>query len=95
LRAVSGEDPAPGGTIGEPTNPVFKPADETGQYVRPTDSEYKILENLAAKLKPDSTGVIDLYTESEPCMACDNVIDQFKKKFPGVKLNVTYSVSRP
>jgi hypothetical protein len=92
LRAVSGTDPAPTGTIGEPTNPVFNPVDETGGVVRPVDSEYKLLENLATRLKPDSTGVIDLYTEGEPCPACSDVIKQFQNKFPGVKLNVTYSV---
>ncbi|MFQ6397557.1 deaminase domain-containing protein [Nocardia sp. KC 131] len=40
---------------------------------------------------PDSKGAIDLYTENEPCPACDNVIEQFRQRFPGVKLNVTYT----
>ncbi|MFE3988275.1 deaminase domain-containing protein [Nocardia tengchongensis] len=92
LRAVSGEDPPPSGTLGEPKNPVFNPADQTGNTVRPTDSEYKILENLATRLTPDSKGVVNIYTEAKPCDACTDVIQQFETKFPGVKLNVTYSV---
>ncbi|MFJ4658094.1 deaminase domain-containing protein [Nocardia sp. NPDC088792] len=92
LRAVSGEDPPLNGTLGEPKNPVFNPADQTGGTYRPTDSEYKILENLATRLTPDSKGVVNLYTEANPCDACTDVIQQFEAKFPGVKLNVTYSV---
>ncbi|MEV6771219.1 deaminase domain-containing protein [Nocardia sp. NPDC051030] len=95
LRAISGEDPPPAGTLGEPKNPIFTPRSDTGVEVRPTDSEYKILENLAAKLNPKSTGKIELYTESEPCPACDSVIKQFENKYPGVELNVTYSVPKP
>lgn len=90
LESVSGEA-SPTGTVEVPKNPVFRPTDEYGEVVRPTDSEYKILEELATRLKPDSKGVIDLYTENAPCRACDSVINQFSAKFPGVRLNVTYT----
>ncbi|MEV2226462.1 deaminase domain-containing protein [Nocardia vinacea] len=90
LESVSGET-SPSGTVEVPKNPVFSPMDETGATIRPADSEYKILEDLATRLRPDSKGVVDLYTENQPCDACTNVIDQFRQKFPGVKLNVTYT----
>jgi hypothetical protein len=90
LGAVSGET-SPSGTIGTPTNPILRPIDDTGFVNRPTDSEYKILEDLASRMKPDSKGVIDIYTENAPCEACDNVINEFRDKFPGVRLNVTYT----
>ncbi|MFB7721457.1 deaminase domain-containing protein [Nocardia sp. NPDC056100] len=95
LRAVSGEDPPVPGSLGQPKDPVFTPRSDTGVEIRPTDSEYKIIEHVATKLTPESKGVVNLYTESEPCPACDSVIKQFEEKFPGVKLNVTYSVPRP
>ncbi|AYF78555.1 hypothetical protein D7D52_37375 [Nocardia yunnanensis] len=67
----------------------LNPISVDGSVERPTDSEFKILDQLAQKLNPDSKGVINLYTEREPCPACDNVIKQFQDKFPGVKVNVT------
>ncbi|MFE7798698.1 deaminase domain-containing protein [Nocardia sp. NPDC057440] len=90
LESVSGET-SPAGTVEVPKNPIFRPIDESGVNIRPTDSEYKILEDLASRMKPDSKGAIDLYTENKPCPACNDVIEQFRQRFPGVKLNVTYT----
>ncbi|WP_433728549.1 deaminase domain-containing protein [Nocardia sp. CA-129566] len=90
LGAVSGQT-SPSGTVGTSGNPVFNPTDEYGVAYRPTDSEYKILEDLATRLKPDSKGVVELYTENEPCPACNSVIEQFRQRFPEVRLNVTYT----
>ncbi|TCJ89380.1 deaminase domain-containing protein [Nocardia alba] len=89
LDAVSGDD-SPTGTVSKPENPVLEPRSDDGLTVRPTDSEFKILDSLAQQLGPDATGTINLYTEREPCDACDNVVEQFMKKYPGVKVKVTY-----
>ncbi|WP_067682352.1 deaminase domain-containing protein [Nocardia miyunensis] len=90
LESVSGKG-SPPGTVEVPEKPTFNPRDESGDTYRPTDSEYKILEKLSTRLTPDSKGVIDLYTENKPCDACASVIKQFEEKYPGVKLNVTYT----
>lgn len=90
FESVSGKG-SPPGTVEVPEKPTFNPRDESGDTYRPTDSEYKILEKLSARLTPDSKGVIDLYTENRPCDACASVIKQFEEKYPGVKLNVTYT----
>jgi hypothetical protein len=96
LRAISGENPPPD-AISDPDHPLFDlPEQPDGKIGRNTDGEYRLLENLAARLKPDSTGTIDLYTENHPCEeSCQSVIDQFRAKFPGVKLNVTYTNPLP
>ncbi|MBU3066403.1 hypothetical protein KO481_33390 [Nocardia sp. NEAU-G5] len=91
LEAVSGKE-SPPGTVETPQQPgKFVPRDELGLADRPTDSEYKILEKLSTRLTPDSKGVIDLYTENQPCPACTEVIKQFENTYPGVRLNVTYT----
>ncbi|MTL15570.1 hypothetical protein GL307_29660 [Nocardia seriolae] len=87
LDAVSGLD-TPSGTVKTPDNPVLIPKSIDNTIERPTDSEFKILDQLAQKLNPDSKGVINLRTEREPCPACSNVIKQFEQKFPGVKVNL-------
>ncbi|WP_280407639.1 deaminase domain-containing protein [Nocardia brasiliensis] len=89
LDAVSGAR-TPSGTVEAPGNPILRPESVDGSVVRPADSEFKILDNLAQNLRPDSKGSINLYTERAPCDACTNVIEQFKQRFPGVEVNVTY-----
>ncbi|MFE9582090.1 deaminase domain-containing protein [Nocardia sp. NPDC006044] len=89
LDAVSGAR-TPSGTVDAPTNPILRPQSVDGSVVRPVDSEFKILDSLAQQLRPDSKGAINLYTERSPCDACTDVIKQFKEKFPGVEVNVTY-----
>lgn len=94
LEAVSGQDPPPPGTLGEPTNPVFTPSSQDGSAYRPYDGEYKILDNIAGRIPAGSDGsgvVIDLYTEDHPCPACSDVIQQFQDRYPKAILNVTYT----
>jgi hypothetical protein len=55
IPAVSGGAVRPG-FAGVPENPVFVPARVT-HSVRGTDAEYKILEDIASKLGPPSSGV--------------------------------------
>jgi hypothetical protein len=88
LYGVSGEA-SPGTTVPTPTNPLFK-TKPSGAMRRDTDAEYKILEYLAKDLPPDAKGTISLYTEIAPCRSCGPVIDEFKRKFPGINLIVTH-----
>jgi len=75
----------------------FSPASENrifGSYTidkfpRYNDTEVKILEDIASKIKdPKLSGKIDLYTELPACQSCTNVILEFRKKFPNIELNI-------
>jgi hypothetical protein len=88
LSAVSGEA-SPGRTVSAPTNRRFTTKD-SGAISRANDTEVKILESLAERLNPNSTGVINIFTERAPCASCLDVINQFRRAFPGVRLNVTH-----
>lgn len=57
---------------------------------RNTDSEYKILSNLADKLgdKFNSKGQVTIFTERRACQSCLGVIEQFKERYPNIKINV-------
>ena len=89
LEGVSGTKKY-SGTASNPEDTKFDPTSKDGGIHRPTDSERKILETLSRKLKKDSKGTVELYTEREPCKACRNVIKQFKKEYPGVEIEVQY-----
>jgi hypothetical protein len=56
------------------------------------DTEYKILEDIAARL-PDSAaaGTVRLYTYLEPCPSCRGVMRQFLARYPNVQMQVLYS----
>ena len=55
---------------------------------RAHDSEVFLFEDLAARLSPESTGTVHLYSERTVCPSCGDVIDQFKAKFPGIKVHI-------
>ena len=53
------------------------------------DTEAKILEDIASKIKdPNTSGSIDLFTELPACQSCSNIILEFRKKYPNIKLNI-------
>lgn len=56
---------------------------------RAFDSEVFLFEDLATRLSPTSTGTVHLYSERIVCPSCNDVIDQFTAKFPGIKLNIS------
>ena len=60
-------------------------------WPRYMDTEYKILEDLAAHL-PDSAaaGRVRLYTDLYPCASCRHVMDQFLAVFTNVQMQVLY-----
>jgi hypothetical protein len=82
------------GSIPKPTDPFFD-ATPTGNNLRDADSEYKLLNWLAQRFNPagvpksDFSGTVDLYTERPPCSSCSNVIDEFRRMFRLIELNVT------
>ncbi|CNB79066.1 Uncharacterised protein [Yersinia frederiksenii] len=57
---------------------------------RNTDSEYKILDNLADQLGNDTSakGSVTIFTERPACGSCLGVVDQFQQKYPGIQVNV-------
>ncbi|MGY3778092.1 deaminase domain-containing protein [Isobaculum melis] len=59
------------------------------KFPRYNDTEVKILEDIASKIKdPNISGKIDLFTELPACQSCTNVILEFRKKFPNIELNI-------
>ena len=59
-------------------------------HSREFDSEVKIFEYIANKFPTSASGKIDLYSELEICPSCSSVINQFKKMFPNIDVNVTW-----
>nr|WP_243458005.1 DUF637 domain-containing protein [Serratia proteamaculans] len=57
---------------------------------RNTDSEYKILDNLADKLgnNVSAKGKVTIFTERAACESCLGVVDQFQEKYPGIRVEV-------
>jgi filamentous hemagglutinin len=58
--------------------------------LRNTDSEYKILDNLADRLGSNTLakGNVTIFTEQPACESCLGVIEQFQKKYPGIKVDI-------
>ncbi len=82
---------APAGTAGIPSHPKFETISD-GAMPRDRDSEYKILERVAEKLKPDAVGEIRLFSEQKPCdPSCQYVIKKFQEKFLGIKIKTTWA----
>ena len=80
--------------VDKPTFKSFTVANANGRLIdRSTDTEAKILNNVAAQLGNNSkaTGRITLFTEREPCVSCSINIDQFRKKYPNIDLNIVDS----
>lgn len=80
LYGVSGGN-VPGAPV--PKSPIFKVVN-SGAMTRSTDSEYKILEAIAEKLRnnPGSKFSLSVFSELEPCsQSCKGVIDQFRSLF--------------
>jgi RHS repeat-associated protein len=88
LVAVSGEALRVG-TVALPDRLIFGTI-TTGNNARQAEAELKILEHLARRLPFGARGRITLTIERAPCYSCENVINQFRQLFPGVKLEVNY-----
>lgn len=59
------------------------------KYPRYHDTEAKILEDIASQIQDKNVrGTIVLYSELPCCQSCTNIILEFKRMFPGIKLKV-------
>ncbi|WP_433134193.1 deaminase domain-containing protein [Micromonospora sp. CA-240977] len=67
-----------------PATRQFDPPNPSRAY----DSEVFLFEDLAAGLSPNSTGTVHIYSERTVCPSCRDVMDQFKAKFPGIRVHV-------
>ena len=60
-------------------------------WPRNMDTEYKIIEDLAARLAdPAAAGRMRLYTDLYPCASCRHVIEQFLAVYTNVQVQVLY-----
>ena len=79
------------GTSPVPENRFFKTGADGG-YDRLYDSEVKLFEEFAAKYANRASevkGTIYVFTERPPCGSCTDVIPQFRKMFPNVRIEVS------
>lgn len=91
--AVSGRKTYPG-TVPLLHAPQFETFDVPPGHDRRFDTEVKLLEAIASRCAPESTGLVDLVTERSPCPSCASVIQQFRERFPGIQLVVADSQGR-
>ena len=60
-------------------------------WVRIVDTEYKIIEEMAAHMPDKSVkGRVKLYTDLPPCASCWNVMKQFMTEYTNVQMSVLY-----
>ena len=80
LVGVSGLALRPG-TVNPPTQPVFAAFEV--DFDRGLDAEYKILEEIAARIGParELSGVVHIYSELPICLSCNSVIEQFQNRY--------------
>jgi hypothetical protein len=81
----------------QPKDPTFKASEASGQdgkaYMRDSDTEYKILNDIASRLgdKTEVSGKIKLFTELDTCASCNRVIAEFAAKYPNIELEVIHN----
>ncbi|MFP7473417.1 deaminase domain-containing protein [Niallia taxi] len=81
----------------QPQNPIFNateaPDKEGSMYLRDSDTEYKILNDIASQLgnNTKATGKIKLFTELDTCDCCSQVIAEFAKKYRNIELEVIHN----
>lgn len=91
--------------------PLPKPKSEGGQFeptidsrfcpgrLMDTDAEYKVLSSIADTLETcygiQVKGSLYLYTELQPCESCNNVLRQFREKFPNISVEVFWDYPWP
>ncbi len=64
-----------------------------------TDAEYKVFSAIADTLELSYDrgvkGNLYLYSELQPCESCNNVLKQFKEKFPNINIDVFWDYPYP
>jgi hypothetical protein len=93
MAAIHGKF-SPPGTVGKPFHPFFE-SFPSGFLPRSSDSEYKILDEVAHRLLAQAeakgidpkqlTGTLLLFSEQKPCArSCQKVIAKFRQEFPEI-----------
>jgi hypothetical protein len=84
-------------TVSDSPNP-----DGSSGNDRQSDTEYKILEQIASRYWSDDptqrvlvSGDVYLFTERMPCRSCEGVIEQFKEAFPNIRIHVEWYSDTP
>ncbi|OKH17774.1 deaminase domain-containing protein [[Limnothrix rosea] IAM M-220] len=96
IYAVSGRNNSYGGLpLPQQQNRQFTLINPPPGHDRDADSEYKVLEYIASMYSNSHniSGTIRLHTERAPCLSCQDVIVQFKRRFPNIILKVSHSYS--
>ncbi|MED5596360.1 two-partner secretion domain-containing protein [Janthinobacterium sp. P210006] len=93
MAAHSAVDEAEKGLVGKGGGNFFaqKIENVSGRSIdRITDSEYKILDNIADILGSNfsTNGRVKILTERPACDSCLGVVEQFMKKYPNIKVEV-------
>ncbi|WP_430901760.1 MULTISPECIES: deaminase domain-containing protein [unclassified Paraflavitalea] len=90
---VSGENAI--GTVGMPSKRFFKTKVVKG-FNRAFDSEVKLLENFAELNQNNKqiSGTLRLISERIICDSCDDVISQFQKMFPNIKVEIVHGIKK-
>lgn len=61
------------------------------KFPRFNDTEAKILEDIASQITdPQIKGKITLFTELPPCDSCSDIIEEFKRMFPNIQVDVLW-----
>ncbi|MNJ75513.1 hypothetical protein D3C77_726210 [compost metagenome] len=60
------------------------------------DTEYKILNDLAARLDKldnpsDIRGTLKMFTEKDTCVSCNNIIQQFHRDYPNIDIEIIHN----
>ena len=79
------------GRTGDDVFKTFEVPNKAGEATpRSNDSEAKILTHLAQQLGGNTSvkGNVRIFTERVACDSCMSVVDQFKAKYPGIKVDV-------
>ncbi|MDQ0168909.1 WXG100 family type VII secretion target [Paenibacillus tundrae] len=75
--------------------PAIDAPNKQGDMIpRDRDTEYKMINDLANKLGPPSTNIkgrIKLFTENDTCISCNDLIYNFTKDYPGIKVEVIHN----
>ncbi|OMP12417.1 hypothetical protein COLO4_03238 [Corchorus olitorius] len=89
----------PGISLKPEGEPVFKAKkvdpdnariDTPEAYLRDYDTEYKILNDISSQLKnnKNAKGTVNLFTERLTCQSCTDVIMDFRREHPNIKVNI-------
>jgi hypothetical protein len=82
------------GIVGKEKEPIFSTffvPNSAGKLIpRDGDSEALILNNHAARLGNNTNvnGTVTIFTELPPCSSCTSVVDQFRVRYPNIKIIV-------